>query len=118
MIKLTPQKPPYYEIIEPKFTYIALISQDGTNPPVANVLTNTLGEIVWTYDSVGNYTGTLTDKLPQGKTTIEIANTTPPDTMAYAGDNGDNNSVYISTVANAISANGVLLNNKLTITVN
>ena len=46
-------------------TYIALISQSGINPPVANVLSNTLsGEIIWTYNSSGNYSGTLTGAFP------------------------------------------------------
>lgn len=41
--------------------YTALISQSGTDAPTATVLENTLGgTVVWTYNDVGNYSGTLT----------------------------------------------------------
>lgn len=40
--------------------YIALLSQTGENAPHANVFENTLGDIVWTRNSPGNYTGTIT----------------------------------------------------------
>lgn len=45
----------------PKYkVYRALITQSGTSAPTAVVLENTLGgTVVWSYDSVGNYTGTL-----------------------------------------------------------
>jgi hypothetical protein len=40
--------------------YIALISQTGILDPVATVLENTIGDIVWTRIGVGEYLGTLT----------------------------------------------------------
>lgn len=40
-------------------SYTALLTQTGTDAPVATVLENTLGDIVWTYDAVGNYIGTI-----------------------------------------------------------
>ncbi len=44
---------------EPK-VYVALLTQSGTDAPVATVLKNTLGgTIVWTRDSAGIYFGTL-----------------------------------------------------------
>jgi len=39
--------------------YRALLTQTGTDAPEANVLENSLGDIVWTYDNVGTYIGTL-----------------------------------------------------------
>ena len=40
-------------------SYTALLTQTGTNAPVANVLENTLGgEVVWTRDAVGSYVAT------------------------------------------------------------
>jgi len=55
---------------EPK-VYVALLTQTGTDAPVATVLKNTLGgEVVWTYDSVGQYNGTLTDAFPINKTNL------------------------------------------------
>lgn len=41
--------------------YEALLAQTGTDAPTAVVLTNTLGgTVVWTYQDVGSYVGTLT----------------------------------------------------------
>lgn len=43
------------EATEPK-VYVALLTQSGTDAPVATVLKNTLGgEVVWTYMGVGYY---------------------------------------------------------------
>jgi hypothetical protein len=40
--------------------YTALLTQLATDPPVPTILENTLGNIVWSYDSLGTYKGTLT----------------------------------------------------------
>jgi hypothetical protein len=49
--------------------YTALLSQDGTDAPVATVLQNTLGgTVVWTRTGVGDYTGTLAGVFTSGKT--------------------------------------------------
>lgn len=48
--------------------YTALLSQSGTNAPVATVLENTLGgTVVWTYSSTGNYQATLAGAFPANK---------------------------------------------------
>lgn len=54
----------------PKYkVYTALLTQTGTDAPVATVLENTLGgEIYWSRNSAGNYIGTLNDAFPEGKT--------------------------------------------------
>ena len=52
---------------EPKYkVYTALLSQLGTDAPVATVLENTLGgDIVWSYVSEGTYSATITyEKIP------------------------------------------------------
>jgi hypothetical protein len=38
--------------------YVAFLSQSGTDAPVATVLSNTLGSVVWSYEGVGQYHGT------------------------------------------------------------
>lgn len=49
--------------------YTALLSQTGTDAPVATVLENTLGgTVVWTRDDVGIYTGTLAGAFTESKT--------------------------------------------------
>lgn len=39
--------------------YTALLTQNGSNSPVATVLENTIGNIVWTRVGPGDYLGTL-----------------------------------------------------------
>lgn len=47
--------------------YTALLSQSGTDAPVATELQNTLGgEVVWTRTGVGLYVGTLAGAFPIG----------------------------------------------------
>lgn len=51
--------------------YKALLTQAGTDAPVATVLENTLGgEVVWTRNDVGDYRGTLANAFPNNKTTL------------------------------------------------
>ena len=49
--------------------YTALLSQSGTDAPVATVLENTLGgTVVWARSDVGVYTATLADAFTEAKT--------------------------------------------------
>ena len=51
--------------------YTALLSQSGTDAPVATVLQNTLGgTVVWTYFDFGVYQGTLSSAFPASKTHV------------------------------------------------
>lgn len=55
----------------PFSVYSALLSQSGVTAPVAIILENQLsGPIVFTYDGIGLYTGTLTGAFPANKTFI------------------------------------------------
>ena len=57
----------------PYKVYTALLTQSGTDAPVATVLENTLGgDIVWSRNSVGIYTATLLGAFIDNKTTIQI----------------------------------------------
>jgi hypothetical protein len=67
--RLSPQEPKYK-------VYTALLTQSGTDAPVATVLENTLGgDVVWSYEDVGNYYGTLNTITPE-KTTITVGTST------------------------------------------
>jgi hypothetical protein len=56
--------------------YVALLKQTGTTAPVATIIENTLTDLItWTYNGVGNYTGTLTSEFTQYKTLIFHNNT-------------------------------------------
>jgi len=48
--------------------YIAILNQNGQNAPVATVLENSLGPIVWTRSSEGQYLGTLAGRFPASST--------------------------------------------------
>ncbi len=51
--------------------YTALLTQSGTDAPVATVLENTLGgTVVWSYSDVGRYVGTLSGAFTSNKTAI------------------------------------------------
>jgi len=55
----------------PYKVYTALISQSGTDAPVATVLENTLGgTVVWSRGFTGNYYGTLNGAFTENKVVI------------------------------------------------
>ena len=41
------------------YRYIALLNQTGTDAPIATILENNIGDVVWSYTDIGRYTGTL-----------------------------------------------------------
>jgi hypothetical protein len=56
--------------LRPYIVYTALLTQTGTDAPIATVLENTIGNIVWSYSDVGKYLGTLNGAFPAGKTAV------------------------------------------------
>jgi hypothetical protein len=97
--------------VKPYKVYTAIISQSGTNAPTTTVFENTLGgAIIWTYDGVGSYTGTLNGAFTNNKTVFFIS----PDTSNVSALNNslgvvsigrnDADSIYLST--GKILANG------------
>lgn len=54
--------------LRPYKEYIALLNQSGENAPVATIISNTIGEIVWSYEDMGVYQATLTGAFTQDKT--------------------------------------------------
>ena len=53
--------------------YVARADQSGIAPPTMNVLSNTIGPIVWTYVSPGIYYGHLNSAFPRNFTYL-VAN--------------------------------------------
>lgn len=89
-------------------SYVAVLTQSGEDAPVATVLENTIGAIVWTRTSAGSYSGTLASAFPSGRTIVL------PGSYTIAAIGGqwagtimcvpqDNNSIFIQ----AISLDGV-----------
>lgn len=56
----------------PYKVYSALITQVGTSDPTITVLENTIGNIIWTRNNVGQYLGTLTSSFISNKTFVHL----------------------------------------------
>jgi len=72
--------------------YRALLTQSGTNAPVATVLENTLGgTLVWSYIVTGRYEATLAGAFPSSKVfpTITNINNSRANGMAVRRDSDD-----------------------------
>jgi hypothetical protein len=64
--------------VRPYKVYTALLSQSGTNAPVATVLENTLGgTVVWSRDTSGQYKATLNGVFTLNKTSVLISSGVP-----------------------------------------
>ncbi len=60
---------------EPKYkVYSALVTQEGTNTPTAMVLENTLGDITFSYNNVGEYTINSNNLFLEDKTFLTVGN--------------------------------------------
>ena len=100
--------------------YTALLTQSGTDAPVATVLENTLGgDVVWDRGGTGYYIGTLTGAFTLNKTGFTIQ---PPSNFADTGY-FETNDVTVNTVeftyakASGGAADNVLLNTLIEIRV-
>lgn len=100
------------DLIKPYKVYTALLTQEGTNPPTAQVLENTLGgDIVWTYDLTGQYKGTLIGAFTENKTALFITDSTYNSASnAYILTDGSGNAITVETynAANTSRVNNVL----------
>lgn len=122
------QQPPYYTpetggIITGQIkTYKALLSQTGTNPPIATILQNTTGQtLTWSRSSAGFYKATAANTIfPLEKTTI-FAECATIGTIINAGndENGEpSDRIYVSTRTHAgVAADDLLYISPITITI-
>lgn len=77
--------------------YTALLTQTGQDAPVAIVLENTIGAIVWTRNNPGEYTGTLNNSFPENKTFITYTHDNFNGDTGYPGGvRIDNNQVGLT----------------------
>jgi hypothetical protein len=83
-------------------SYAALLNQSGTDAPVATVISNGLGAVVWTRISPGEYRGTLAGAFPAGKTLVFVTNSTGG---VVAGSRFDNDTIVIVTSGDSILVN-------------
>lgn len=104
---------------EPPYkVYTALLSQSGTDAPVATVLENTLGgDVIWSYDDAGYYTGTLTGSFINEKTFCLIQNYyTSPGNINYFYRN-NNNTLIVETKVSGVGEDGELFQTSIEIRV-
>ena len=100
--------------------YSALLTQTGTNAPVATVLENTLsGTPVWSRFGTGDYRLTLTSEFTLNKTVILIGNkefslsTSLLDPYDVTVGQVSVNELYLDTFTNSGLADGKLGNNTI-----
>ena len=79
--------------------YTALLTQSGTNAPVATVLENTLGgDIVWTRLGVGTYQGELISAFEFGKTFVIVSNASTNAALGIDLESDAPNLIYITQI--------------------
>ena len=89
----------------PYKVYTALLTQTGTNAPVATVLENTLGgDIVWSRNSEGDYSLTLTGAFILDKTYYTIHNNSNPLQYDLYFTSGDINTMTIYSTFYGVAA--------------
>ena len=100
-------------------SYGGAILSYNTGAPVATVLENTIGNIWFTYNGVGIYEIFTNGLLPVNKTTFFISNiiNDVATSSIIEGKTYDGNSVVISSFANGIISNDLLLNTPIEIRV-
>ena len=76
--------------------YTALLTQTGTDAPVATVLENTLGgAVVWSYIDAGNYYATLSGAFTANKTFISQIIVNDGGAVLASADRANNNLIEI-----------------------
>lgn len=97
--------------------YVALLTQSGTDAPVATVLENSLGgTVVWTRNDVGVYIGTLAGAFTANKT-FALGNALPDDNSepyVAAAYRVSDDEVYLKVMSTGSSYSD---NNSITLTI-
>ena len=108
------------DYIRPYKVYTALLTQSGTDAPVATVLENTLGgDIVWTYAEIGVYIGTLPNAFTENKTWFNVIynsnSVSTNETVAIYWNNV--NEIHVQTGIGTVYTDGRLYLNSIEIRV-
>lgn len=81
----------------PYKVYTALLTQSGTNAPIATVFENTIGNIVWSYVGAGTYKATLSGAFIVNKTFLLIDHSSKDNTEVYFISRISANEITIET---------------------
>lgn len=102
------------DLVQPYKVYTALLTQSGTDAPVAIVLENTIGNIVWTYGTTGEYFGTLINVFISDKTYFSAL---PSQGTQLKFVRSSVDVVNLGTIASLLKTNGLLNNTPIEIRV-
>jgi hypothetical protein len=96
---------------QPK-VYKALLTQSGTDAPVATVLENSLGDIVWTRSNTGIYVATLANAFTVNKTIVDVPqkNIAVDNVYSYTS-NTINTVLLVSRILSTLSPQDGLITN-------
>lgn len=99
----------------PYKVYTAIINQTDEEEPKVKVLENTLGgPVIWTYNSVGDYTGTLANAFTTDKTVVFTTRGTSGGIVGtFFGSSPSTDTVRITTGIVDATPAAVLANNQL-----
>jgi hypothetical protein len=93
--------------------YTALLTQSGTDAPVATVLQNTLGgTVVWTRFGEGIYIGTLAGAFAAAKTFVIAQQANSGNSLGIDVGNDSVDAIYLTTfnIGTGANADGQLIN--------
>ena len=99
-----------------KLSYRVLISQAGVGIPTAVESINTIGTIIWTYNSVGYYIGTLSGAFPS-TTTFTMVGTGRNNSDQIMFYRSTSNVVHLKTYSGGVAVDSLLSNVALIIEV-
>ena len=100
--------------------YVALLTQSGTDAPVATVLANTLGGmVVWTRLYGGQYVGTLIGAFPISKTVILVSSVTTGNVHIALATRNSNDDIHLMvySIGDAVFTDDLLDGNPIEIRV-
>lgn len=101
-------------LVKPYLVYTALITQSSTDAPTVVVLQNELsGPIVWSYDAIGTYFGTLSSTFLNNKVWASCNLLNPTYGTCGVGRVNDSTIVLFTADTGVVSDIGNTTNNKL-----
>jgi adhesin HecA-like repeat protein len=101
---------PAIRLIEekPYKAYAALLTQTGTSAPVATILQNEIGELVWSYAGVGLYAVTLAAAFTVNKTSVLVPANTGTAGVNVFTTSPTANAVNLFSLLNDVPTNALL----------
>jgi len=90
----------------PYKVYTALLTQTGTNPPVATVLEDTIGNVYWEYLGIGMYDAISNGNFTINKTFILVSVESGLTWQVSPSPYGDGDKIYFEAGASDVYTDG------------